>query len=402
MDYRFSKIFDYMKPSEIRSLLKYTSNPELISFGGGMPNPESFPISELKEILDDIMDRSGKYALQYGSTEGLDALRDELSKYVKKTENIDARKEEIIITTGSQQALYAMGKIFVNPGETVITEGPTYVGAISAFNANMANMIPIDMDENGMIIEKLEEKICELDKQNIKPKFIYVIPTFQNPAGVTMTLDRRKHLLEISEKYDIPIIEDNPYGQLRYNGEPVPSIKSMDKNGNVIYLGTFSKVMSPGLRMGYIIGPTKVIEKVNLLKQALDLASDSLSEYIALEYLKRGSIYRQIPKTVTLYRRKRDVMLNALKEYFPEGTKWTHPNGGMFLWVTLDDRINTTKMLDKALQAKVAYVSGSAFYPHGEKKNSMRLNFTYSDDDKIVEGIKRLAYVIDEEMELVE
>ncbi|MGC8609046.1 MAG: PLP-dependent aminotransferase family protein [Thermoplasmata archaeon] len=402
MEYRFSKVFDYMKPSEIRSLLKYTSNPELISFGGGMPNPESFPIGELKEILDDIMDKSGKYALQYGSTEGLDALRDELSKYLKKTENIDAKREEIIITTGSQQALYAMGKIFVNPGDTIITEGPTYVGAISAFNANMANMIPIDMDDNGMMIDKLEEKLAELDKNGVKPKFIYVIPTFQNPAGVTMNLERRKRLLEISEKYDIPIIEDNPYGQLRYNGEPVPSIKSMDKNGNVIYLGTFSKVMSPGLRMGYIVASPEVVGKVNLVKQALDLASDSLSEYIALEYLKRGSIYRQIPKTVILYRRKRDVMLNALKEYFPEGTKWTHPNGGMFLWVTVDERINTTKMLEKALNAKVAYVSGGAFYPHAEKKNSMRLNFTYSDDDKIVEGIKRLAYVIDEEMELVE
>ncbi len=251
---------------------------------------------------------------------------------MKKTENIDAKREEIIITTGSQQALYAMGKIFVNPGDTIITEGPTYVGAISAFNANMANMIPIDMDDNGMMIDKLEEKLAELDKNGVKPKFIYVIPTFQNPAGVTMNLERRKRLLEISEKYDIPIIEDNPYGQLRYNGEPVPSIKSMDKNGNVIYLGTFSKVMSPGLRMGYIVASPEVVGKVNLVKQALDLASDSLSEYIALEYLKRGG----------------------------------------------------------------------AFYPHAEKKNSMRLNFTYSDDDKIVEGIKRLAYVIDEEMELVE
>ncbi|BAB59546.1 aspartate aminotransferase [Thermoplasma volcanium GSS1] len=402
MNYKFSEIFRYIKPSEIRSLLKYTSDPELISFGGGMPNPESFPVEEMKEILADIMDNYGKKALQYGTTEGLDVLRDELAKYVLKTEGINAKREEIILTTGSQQALYAIAKIFVNPNDPVITEGPTYVGAISAFNANTANMMAIDIDENGMNVDELEAKIKELSQNGLKPKFIYVIPTFQNPAGTTMSLDRRKRLLEISERYEIPIVEDNPYGQLRYDGEPVQSIKSMDKNGNVIYLGTFSKVMAPGLRLGYVIAPREVIDKINLLKQGLDLASDSLSEYIAYEYLKRGAIYRQIPKTVDLYRKKRDLMIKSLEEYFPEAATWTKPHGGMFLWVSLDERIDTTKMLDRALKAKVAYVSGSAFYPHGEKHNSMRLNFTYSDDDKIVEGIKRLAYVINEEMEVVE
>ncbi|KAA8922841.1 PLP-dependent aminotransferase family protein [Thermoplasma sp.] len=402
MEYRFSDIFRYIKPSEIRSLLKYTSDPDLISFGGGMPNPESFPLNEMKEILNDVIGNYGKKALQYGTTEGLDPLRDELAKYVEKTEGIRAKREEIILTTGSQQALYAIGKIFTNPGDTVITEGPTYVGAISAFNSNKAEMIAVDLDDKGMNIDALEDRIKNLMSNGTKPKFIYVIPTFQNPAGTTMVLDRRKQLLEISKRYEIPIVEDNPYGQLRYDGAPVPSIKSMDDDGNVIYLGTFSKVMAPGLRLGYVIADRQIIEKINLVKQGLDLASDSLSEYIAYEYLKRGDIYRQIPKTVDLYRKKRDLMLKSISEYFPEGVKYTKPNGGMFLWVSLDERIDTTKMLERALKAKVAYVSGAAFYPHGEKHNSMRLNFTYSDDDKIVEGIKRLAYVINEEMEVVE
>jgi len=263
-------------------------------------------------------------------------------------------------------------------------------------------MIAIDLDDKGMDVDSLEERIRNFMANGTKPKFIYVIPTFQNPAGTTMVLDRRKQLLEISKRYEIPIVEDNPYGQLRYDGDPVPSIKSMDDDGNVIYLGTFSKVMAPGLRLGYVIADRQIVEKINLVKQGLDLASDSLSEYIAYEYLKRGDIYRQIPKTVSLYRKKRDLMLKSIAEYFPEGVKYTKPNGGMFLWVSLDEKIDTTRMLERALKAKVAYVSGAAFYPHGEKHNSMRLNFTYSDDDKIVEGIKRLAYVINEEMEVVE
>lgn len=402
MEFRFSKIVGYMKPSEIRELLKYASSPSLISLGGGMPNPETFPIEEMQEIISYVLKNSGKYALQYGNTGGLNELRSETKKLVKDTENIDADEKGIIITSGSQQALYALGKILVTPGEVAITEAPTYVGAISAFNANGVDMHGIPMDENGMRIDLLEREISDLKAKGIKPKFIYTIPNFQNPAGYTMSLERRKRLVEISNENGIPIIEDNPYGELRYRGQKIPSIKSLDKDGNVTYLGTFSKVMTPGLRIGYTVGPFEVIEKMNLLKQALDLSTNTLSQYIAYEYVKRGIIYEQIPKTIKLYKRKMEIMLKALGDYFPEGSTWSKPDGGMFIWATVSENIDTTAMVRKAIKNNVAYVSGSAFYPKGEKRNSMRLNFTYPQDEQIPLAIERLAGVIREEEALIE
>lgn len=391
MKFDFSSILGNMKPSEIRELLKYASSPDIISFGGGMPNPQTFPIEDIKSIIDDVLEESGRYALQYGSTAGLYDLLIEIKKMVKRTENISIEEKEIIVTSGSQQALYALGKIFVNPGETVITEAPTYVGAISAFNANLVNMEGVDLDENGMNTDALQQKLDELKGKGVKPKFIYTIPTFQNPAGYTMSLERRKHIIDISEDYQIPLVEDNPYGELRYSGTKLPSIKSLDKNNSVTYLGTFSKVMTPGLRIGYTLGPLEVVNKINLLKQSLDLATNTLSQFVAFEYLKRKIMDKQIPKTVELYRKKRDIMLKALSDYFPKGSNWSVPDGGMFIWATLDKRINTTEMLLEAIRKNVAYVSGGSFYPKGEKRNGMRLNFTYPEDDQLVEGIRRLG-----------
>lgn len=398
MRYDFSKILGYMKPSEIRELLKFASSPDLISFGGGMPNPQTFPISDLKEIIDYIITDEGNLAFQYGNTGGLNDLRDEISKLVKRTEDINTEEKDIIVTSGSQQGLYALGKIFINPGDIIITESPTYVGAISAFNANAAKMIDIPMDDEGMKIDLLQKKLEELKAEGKRPKFIYTIPTFQNPTGVTMNLERRKHLLDLSEDYEIPLVEDNPYGELRYSGEKIPSIKSMDRNNTVTYLGTFSKVMTPGLRIGYTIGPNEVVEKINLLKQALDLATNTLSQYVAYEYLKRKIMDKQIPKTVELYRKKRDTMLKALQDYFPEDSRWSRPDGGMFIWATVNESINTTKMLKKSIENNVAYVSGASFSPNGGHTNSMRINFTFSEEEKIIEGIKRLSKVIREEM----
>lgn len=402
MDFRFSEIVKYMKPSEIRELLKYASSPDLISLGGGMPNPETFPIAEMQEITNDVLKNFGKYALQYGNTGGLNELRTEIKKLVKTTENIDSEEKGIIVTSGSQQALYALGKVLVTPGEVAITEAPTYVGAISAFNANGVDMHGIPMDENGMRMDLLEKEVKSLKAKGIRPKFIYTIPNFQNPAGYTMSLDRRKRLIEISNEYGIPIIEDNPYGELRYRGEKIPSVRSLDKDGNVTYLGTFSKVMCPGLRVGYTISPVEIYEKLNLLKQALDLSTSTFSQYIAYEYVKRGIIFKQVPKTVKLYRRKLDVMLKALDEYFPEGSTWSKPDGGMFVWATVSENIDTTAMVAKAIKNNVAYVSGSGFYPKGEKKNNMRLNFTFPEDDQIRVAIERLSKVIREEDKLVE
>ena len=367
-----------------------------------MPNPDTFPIDEIQEIITYVLKNSGKYALQYGNTGGLNELRTEIKKLIKDTENIDSEEKGIIVTSGSQQALYSLGKILVTPGETAITEAPTYVGAISAFNANGVDMQGIPMDENGMRIDLLEKKISDLKSKGIKPKFIYTIPNFQNPAGYTMSLERRKRLLEISNENEIPIVEDNPYGELRYHGQKIPTIRSLDRDGNVIYLGTLSKVMTPGLRIGYTVGPVSVIDKINVLKQALDLATNTLAQYIAYEYLKRGIIYKQVPKTIKLYGRKLDLMLKALDEYFPEGSTWSKPDGGMFIWATLNESIDTTAMVGRAIKNNVAYVSGSAFYPKGEKKNSMRLNFTYPEDDQIPVAIERLSKVIKEEESLAE
>ncbi|MCL4342012.1 MAG: PLP-dependent aminotransferase family protein [Candidatus Thermoplasmatota archaeon] len=400
MEFRFSDNLKNMKPSEIRELLKYASNKNLISFGGGMPNPLTFPMADLKGIMDDVMDNYGALALQYGNTGGMNELKSEIKRLVKETEKINSTETEILVTSGSQQGLYELAKIFVNPGDAIITEEPTYVGAISAFDANKADMHSIPMDSNGIKTDLVEEEVKKLMGAGKKPKFIYTIPTFQNPTGITMSLDRRKHLVEISQKYQIPLVEDNPYGELRYSGQRVPSLRTLDSE--VIYLGTFSKIMCPGLRMGFTIGPESFIGKVNLLKQALDLSSSTFSQFVAWQYLARNMVSKQIPKTIELYRKKRDIMLRALEEEFPEGSTWSRPDGGMFLWATVDQRINTTDMLPEAIQSGVAYVSGNAFSPARKQGSSMRLNFTFSEDDQIREGIRRLGTLIGKKMEILQ
>ncbi len=366
-----------------------------------MPNPSSFAIEDIKQIVNDVLTVSWKYALQYGNTGGLPELREEISRMLMETEGFAADPQEIIVTSGSQQGLYALPKILANPGDIIISEAPTYIGAISSFNVNGIRTIGIPMDEFGIKTDLLEKTLEDLKRSGKKPRYIYVIPNFHNPAGYTLSLERRKHLLELSSKYGIPIVEDNPYGEIRFSGEKVPSLKKLDPTAEVTYLGTFSKVMTPGLRIGYLVSSTEVVRKVNLLKQAVALATDTLSEYIALEYLKRGIMKKQVPKTITLYRKKRDIMLSSLEECFPEGSTWSRPDGGMFIWAEVDKSIDTTAMITKALEKKVAYVSGSSFFPDGSKRNNMRLNFTFSEDDQIKEGIMRLGEVISSEMKLV-
>lgn len=402
MELRFSDSLKNIRPSEIRELLKYASAKDFISFGGGMPNPQTFPMEDLKEIMNDVMTQYGNLALQYGNTGGLADLRISIAKLLEDTEHFRPNEQQIIVTSGSQQGLYELSKIFVNSGETVITEEPTYVGAISAFDANKTEMHSIPIDENGMKTDLAEEEIKKLIVAGRKPKFIYTIPTFQNPTGFTMSLERRKHLIEISKKYEIPLVEDNPYGELRYSGEKLPSLSALDKDGDVIYLGTFSKVMCPGLRMGYTVGPEQFISKVNLLKQALDLSSSTFSQYVAWQYLDRGMIRKQIPKTIELYRKKRDTMLKALNDFFPEGSSWSKPDGGMFLWATVGGKINTTEMLKDAVSSGVAYVSGNAFSPRRIQSNSMRLNFTFSEEEQIKKGIEKLGNIVQQKTGLVE
>ena len=396
MKYNFSDVVNKMKPSEIRELNKMASSPGIISLGGGMPSPETFPIKELTEIMESIMKNNSDLALQYGNTLGINPVREQISKMLEKTENIKCNMENIIVNSGSQQGLYELGTVLANPGDTVITEEPTYVGAVSAFSANGLKMEGIPVDQNGMKVELLEERIKKLIAENRKPRFIYVIPTFQNPTGYTMPIERRKILIEISKKYEIPLVEDNPYGQLRYYGEPVPCIRSMAGGEDVIYLGTFSKVMTPGLRLGYTIAQEAVMEKFNLIKQALDLATNSFSQYVAYEYIKRGIIYKQVELNRQIYRRKRDAIVNALKTHMSDISTFSEPDGGMFVWVTVNKNIDTKQMIPLAIKNGVAYVSGQAFTTNGTQKSSMRLNFTFGSEDQLVEGIKRIRKTINE------
>ncbi len=380
----FSAIANTMKPSAIRLLLKVASQPDVISFGGGLPNPESFPIDDIRRIFEEQLARNGKKMLQYGATEGLDSLNVALAARLKEKEGINSEPTDIIQTTGSQEALYMLGKIFANPGEYVITEAPTYVGTISALKASGIKMVGVEMDHYGMRMDVLREKL----KKYPNPKFIYVIPNFQNPSGITMSFERRKELLEIANERGLTIIEDDPYGALRFAGARVPTLKSMDND--VVYLGTFSKVLSPGIRLGYVVGPHDVIEKLNIAKQAVDLATSSVSTYIAQAYVSGGYMDKQIPKIIDLYRQKRDLMIESFVNYFPGDVEYTRPNGGMFLWVTRKGA-NTDKMFEEAVKQKVLYVVGSAFYPDEDNHESMRLNFTFSSNENIVEGVKRLG-----------
>jgi 2-aminoadipate transaminase len=389
---RFAKRTKVMKASEIRELLTLTERMDVISFGGGMPNPLSFPIPQVKKIVRKILAEKGKEALQYGTTEGLTKLRKELIKRMRKY-GIKCSLNEITITTGSQQALDLIAKIFLDPKDYVVVELPTYLGAICAFNPYQVNYIPIEMDENGMKTDELEKKLKRFKKIK-KVKLIYTVPTFQNPTGITMSLERRKHLLEIAEKFGIPIVEDDAYRELIYDDKLLPPLKSLDKKGLVIYLSTFSKILSPGFRLGWVIANKKITRKIVIAKQGADLCSNVFSQYIAYEYLKSGFVDKQIKKIRKMYKRKRNIMLKALQKYFPPGAKWTEPNGGLFIWVELPKKFNTRKLFNKAIKKKVAFVHGAAFFVDARGKNTMRLNFSNSSDKDIVLGIKRLAKVI--------
>ncbi len=390
MNYKFSYFLDGMKPSEIRELLKMASTKGLISLGGGMPNPKTFPSEVLKSIMNDLIETRSAQVFQYANTLGVQETLDVIPGYLDKTQGIKCAPENVILNSGSQQGLYELGKVLANPGDTIITEEPTYVGAISAFSANNLKMEGIEMDSMGMRTDLLEDKIKQLMKDGRKPSFIYTIPTFQNPTGYTMPLERRKHLIEISRSYDIPLIEDNPYGELRYYGNNVSAMRSLKGGEDVLYLGTFSKVMTPGLRLGYTIAPTEVIAKFNLIKQALDLATNTFSQYVAYEYIKRGAIYKQVALNIDMYRKKRDIMVNELENEFNDGSVWSKPEGGMFVWLTVAQNVDTKQMIGEAIKNGVAYISGQAFTTKGAQKRSMRLNFTYGDDEQLAEGIRRL------------
>ncbi len=389
-----------MRKSEIRELLKVAQDPEVISFAGGLPSPNSFPIQDLQGVVKSVLENHGKIALQYGTTQGVTELREALAERACK-DGMDVTAENVMITSGSQQALDTVGKVFLNPGDTALVGLPTYLGGINAYRSYEANLVGVPLDENGMIMDALEEKIVELQKDDITPKFVYVVPTFQNPAGVVMPEARRKKLIDIANDYDLVIIEDDPYGKLRFDISHVKPIKSFDDEGRVIYMSTFSKILSPGFRLAWVIASGGLLRKMIICKQALDLCTSTFTQFIANEFMRSGSLDLHIMKICEMYKPKRDIMIEAMKNYFPEGYTCNKPKGGMFAWVTLPEGIDTEIMFLDALKEKVAYVHGKAFSVDGSGGRSMRLNFSYADGEKIEEGMKRLGGVIDKKLKVL-
>ena len=394
MAIKFAKRMEGLKGSEIRELLKLTEKPEVISFAGGLPAPELFPVEEMKEISRIVLDESGTQALQYSTTEGFQPLREQIAKRMNSKNKTNITSNDILITNGSQQGLDFAGKVFLDEGDIVLCESPSYLGAINAFKAYRANFIEVPTDNNGMIMEELEKILETTD--NVK--MIYVIPDFQNPTGRTWPLERRKKFMEIISKYEIPVLEDNPYGELRFEGESLPSLKSMDKKGLVIFLGTFSKIFCPGYRLGWTCASQEILSKFIFVKQGADLQASSISQREVSKFIDLYDLDEHVNKIKEVYERRRDLMLNTMKAEFPEGIEYTHPEGGLFTWVELPKHLDSKVIMEDCLKNNVAYVPGGSFFPNGGKENCFRLNYSNMPDDRIVEGIKRLGGVLKQYM----
>lgn len=399
---RFAQRTQRMAGSIIRELLKLTEKPDVISFAGGMPAPEIFPVKEFKEATALVLNDYGPKALQYGATEGYLPLRDMIARHTQRY-GLNVTVDNIMITSGSQQALDLLGKVFVNPGDRILCESPTYLGALQAWNSYGAEYVTVPDDQDGMRTDMLESAL------RAGPKFIYVLPNFQNPGGTTLSLERRHRLIELADQYGVPIVEDDPYGQLRFEGEHLPPIVVLDGQehhsrsahyrGNVIYLSTFSKILAPGIRLAWVVAPREVINKLTLAKQGADLHTSTFNQMIAYEVGKGGFIDDHVHVIRKVYRERRDVMLAAMREYFPAGVTWTEPKGGLFLWVTLPAGMDATKLLKAALERKVAFVPGASFHPTGGGNNTMRLNFSNANPEKIRAGIERLGDVLHKAVE---
>ena len=393
MAIKFAERTNNMEGSAIRELLKLTQKPEVISFAGGMPAPELFPVDAIIDVSKKVLEENGRVAMQYTTTEGYAPLREHLAKRMNDNLQTNVVADDLLITNGSQQCLDFIGKAFLDKDDIVLCESPSYLGAINAFNAYQPKFIDVPTDENGMIMEELE-KILE---ENDRVKFIYVIPDFQNPSGRTWPLERRKKFMEIVNKYEIPVAEDNPYGELRYEGEYLPSLKSMDTKGLVMFLGTLSKVLSPGYRIGWVAASPEILAKFNVIKQAADLQASTISQMEMAKFFDDYDVDAHIAKLREVYGHRRTVMLDAMKKYFPEGVTYTYPNGGLFTWVILPEGIDATVLQkEKALPNNVAFVPGEPFFPNGGHVNTFRMNYSNMPDDKIEEGIRLLGLSIKE------
>lgn len=379
------------RPSEIRELLKLVDSPEIISLAGGMPDGRFFPIDRVIEASTFALREYGKKALQYGSTEGIKKLRVLLMDRMEKEGVSGIDLDNVIISTASQQGLSLVAQVFVNPGDTVLVEEPSYLGAIQAFGSMQAEFCTVPLDKDGMQMDLLEDRLKELQKAHIRPKFVYTVPNFHNPAGVTMTLERRRKLIKLAHTYDLLIIEDDPYGEIRFEGEPIPSLLALGGKDRVVALRTFSKISFPGLRLGWIVAREDIMNKIIVGKQAADLCSPAMTQYIAYEFVSRGWLDDYVNVVRREYPKKKNAMIAALEQYFPAGSSWTDPQGGLFVWVKVPEAIDTAAMFREAITAKVAYVVGIAFYPHRNDNCHMRLNFSAVDPEHITEGVHRLG-----------
>lgn len=393
---RYAKRVDLMKASEIREMIKLTLKPGIISFAGGLPAPEMFPVEQMKKVACEVMDESGMVAMQYSATEGYVPLREKIVDRMKKYNGIDTKVDNVAIISGSQQGIDFAGRIFLDEGDIVLFETPSYMGAFNALKSYMPEFMDVPTDDEGMKIDELE-RIIEQYKERIK--LIYVIPDFQNPTGRTWSLQRRKDFMKVINKYEIPVIEDNPYGDLRFEGQPIDSLKSLDTKGLVIYLGSFSKILAPGYRVAWVCASDEIISKFIFAKQGADLQSSTLAQMELNKYMEMYDLDEHVEKIRELYHKRRNLMLEMMEKEFPKCVKFTYPKGGLFTWVELPEDKSARELLYKCVDENVAYVCGESFYPKCDKTNTFRMNFSTMPEDLIVEGVKRLGKAMREYLE---
>ncbi len=385
--FKYSKRVPADGTDAVGAILQAAADPKIISFAGGLPAPELFPVKEMKATVDKVFEEHGQEAMQYGAAKGVTALREVIQQHVKEKENVDSELDNVLVTTGSEQALDLVGKAFVDPGDTVLVEQPTYLCALDVFRSYGANFASVEMDEDGMKMDALEEAL----KANPNTKLIYTVPNFQNPTGRTMTEERRKQLAELAEKYDVYVLEDNPYGEIRFAGQHVPAVKSFDKSGHVLYMSTFSKTLAPGFRLGWLVADKNVVNKLTVLKQSADLHTDNLAQFAVAQFFADNDVDAHVKEISALYGKRKDLMLEGIKKYFPEGVKYTDPEGGMFLWVEVPGVDDTVELFKECLEHDVAFVPGDPFFADGVQPGAFRLNYSNMKEDQIEVGLKRLG-----------
>jgi 2-aminoadipate transaminase len=383
-----------MSASEVRALFAVASRPEVVSLAGGMPFVQALPTEHVLEVVESVLSERADVALQYGGGQGPPTLRERLATLMAE-EDTEVDPDDILVTTGAQQALDLVGKVLIDPGDRIVVEAPSYVGALSAFSAYEPAFVHVDLDDDGLVVEQLEETLLA----GSRPKFVYTVPNFHNPAGVTMSYERRRRLVTLCREAHVPIVEDNPYGMLRFEGERLPTLRSLDPQ-NVIYLGTVSKVFSPGVRVGWAVAEPGVLQRLILAKEAADLCGSNFMMLVTERYLSGDRWRANLATLVDTYRARRDTMLEALTEHFPEDARWTHPAGGFYVWATLPEYVDTRAMLAAAVERRVAYVPGTGFYADGRGTRQMRLAFCYPPEDRIREGLRRLGELLGDEAAL--